>query len=90
MSRISVRVVVQWDFQLGQVWLGIEQHFHLHQANVMFLYARACLVHVVIMVLSEIGTLASAEKTWLLLFPYVDSEGEARVNAGMEFGHVVI
>jgi hypothetical protein len=56
----------------------------------MLLYTRACLVHVVIMVLSEIGTLASVEKTWLLLFPCVDSEGEAQVNARMEVGHVVI
>ncbi len=56
MSCILAKAAVQWILQLGHVWSGSGQCFHLHQANVMLPHARACLVPVVIIVL--------AAKTW--------------------------
>ncbi len=62
--RILAKGADQRVFQLGYVWSGSGQRFHLCQANVMLPHARACLVPVVIMVLSEMETLASTAKTW--------------------------
>ncbi len=49
---------------VGPCVVGKWAVFHSHQAIVMLLHARACLVPVVIMVLSEMGTPALAAKTW--------------------------
>jgi hypothetical protein len=59
----------------------------------MLPHAKACLVPVVTMVLSEMGTPASAasgKDLTFLLFSHANGKGEARVDAGMQGGHVVV
>jgi hypothetical protein len=64
MSHILAKAAVQRVFQFGHVRSGSRGRFHLHQANVMLLHARACLVPVVIINSLEMGAPASAAKIW--------------------------
>jgi hypothetical protein len=57
----------------------------------MFLHAKASLVPVVIIVFVGDGNSGIGGKDLtFFLFPCVDSKGEARVDVGMQVGHVVI